>query len=292
MEKLEVKIPEIQSVALDRFSSVTKDDFCRIVAFALRIPRLELYEHMERDLTKSEIATIDAMLAERDAAKPLQYIFKEASFRNLELLVGEGVLIPRPETELIVDLAKDRLDAPDSAICDLGTGSGAIALSIAQELPESNVTGVDSSREALAYAEQNKVRNKIGNVSFLYGTLFSPFNKSLAASEGKTKEFALITANLPYVSKRFYDDLPREVRDYEPIDALLAGDDGLDVIRQAAQEAPKHLIPGGMIIFEHSPEQTEAITAILAENALVDIETVRDLTDRDRFTLAVKPHNH
>ena len=287
-----MKIPELQSEALEKFSSVTKDDFCRITAFSLRIPRLELYEHAVRDLTKSEIATIDAMLAERDAEKPLQYIFEEAPFRDLELLVGEGVLIPRPETEMIVDLAKDRIDSPDSSICDLGTGSGAIALSLAQELPDSAVTGVDSSRDALAYAERNKVRNKIGNAVFLYGSLFSPFSKSLAASEGQPKQFAVVTANLPYVSRVFYDDLPREVRDYEPEAALLAGEDGLDVIRVAAEEALRHLIPGGAIIFEHSPEQTQSITAILAENALVDIETVRDLTDRERFTLALKPSNH
>jgi release factor glutamine methyltransferase len=284
-----MKISELQFTAQNRFSSVTKDDVMRIIAFVLRIPRLELYEHMERVLTKSEQSAIDAMFAERNAAKPLQYIFKEAPFRDLMLYVGEGVLIPRPETEMLVDLAKTRVLSPDSFICDLGTGSGAIALSLAQELPESSIIGVDFSHKALGYAERNKVRNKISNVEFLFGNLFSPFRKSLASCEGDPKRFALITANLPYVSQVFYDALPREVRDYEPEMALVSGEDGLDLIRIASEQAPAHLLPGGTIIFEHSPEQTKAICAILAENALVDVETVRDLTDRERFTLAVKP---
>jgi release factor glutamine methyltransferase len=282
-----MNLSELQSSAFEDYPAVSRDDVRWIAAHALGVPMLELYLHSERVLTKAEAASFKAMLAEREAGRPLQYIFKEAHFRELDLVVGEGVLIPRPETEMMVDLALEALDSPNASICDLGTGSGAVALSIALESPQSMVVGVDSSRDALAYAERNKQRSKIGNVEFIYGNLFSPFSASLAALEGELKKFDLITANLPYVSKQFFDELPREVRGFEPESALLGGEDGLDVIRVAAETAPAHLKPGGTVIFEHSPEQTAAMAAILAENGFERVETVRDLTDKERFTLGV-----
>ena len=282
-----MQLSEYQTAAAEARSDVSKDDICRILAFALKIPRLELPENADRELTKSEAAVVDAMLAERENDKPLQYIFGETAFRNLKLVVGKGVLIPRPETEMLVDLAEERLaTVPNPEICDLGTGSGAVALALAQELPDAMVTGVDASRDALAYAERNKTRNKIGNVEFLYGDLLSPFSKSLAATAGRMRKFSLITANLPYVSKPLYKELPREIRGYEPESALLAGAAGLDLIRRAAEEAPRHLKSGAYLIFEHSPEQTGSVAAIFAENSFRNIETIEDLTGKERFTLA------
>ncbi len=225
----------LQSIKRE-YPSVSKDDAEFIVSEVLRIARLDLYLHKDKDLTKSEITEIDLMLFNRAENEPLQYILGETQFRHLTLEVGEGVLIPRPETEILVDLALSLIsNIPEPEICDLGTGSGAIALALALESPNASINGIDISRDALKYAEKNKLKNKIGNADFIFGDLFSPFEK-----RDKPKQFDLITANLPYVSQILFNQLPLEVHDFEPEIALLSGTDGLDLIRKTANSAKKH----------------------------------------------------
>ena len=267
------------------YPSLSKNDIELIISEVLSLPRPELILKQGRELTKAEIAQIDLMLFSRAEHEPLQYIFGKTCFRHLDLEVGEGVLIPRPETEVLVDLAIKlirSISAPE--ICDLGTGSGAIALALASEITESSVKGIDISRDALKYAEKNKLLNKIGNADFIYGELFSPFEKL-----GIPRKFHLITANLPYVSDELMKTLPREIREFEPELALSGGEDGLDIIRTTAEKAKLHLYPGGAIIFEFSPEQQAKMVEILSENGYTDIKIEDDLTNRARFATARLP---
>ncbi|NOY75967.1 MAG: hypothetical protein GXP32_09300, partial [Kiritimatiellaeota bacterium] len=143
-------------------------------------------------------------------------------------------------------------------------------------------------REALEYAERNKALNNLRNVSFLLGNILSPVEESSESVGERFGKFDLIVANLPYVSRPLYEKLPRGIRGYEPEDALLAGEDGLDVIRGAAKAVSERLVSGGTVIFEHSPEQSAAMSAIIAENGFAEIATIKDLTGRDRFTTGGK----
>ena len=264
------------------YPSVSKDDAEAIVSEVLRIVKLDLYLYKSKELTKSEITEIDLMLFNRAENEPLQYIFGETHFRNLILEVGKGVLIPRPETELLVDIALSLIkDITAPEVCDIGTGSGAIALAIASESVNSTIKGIDISREALKYAEKNKLKNRVGNVDFLFGDLLSPFEKM-----DSPRQFHLITANLPYVSDELYSKLSPEVRSFEPEIALVSGKDGLDLIRKTAEFAKKHLYPQGHIIFEFSPEQHNAILELLYENNYINVRIEKDLNNRSRFAVA------
>jgi len=275
--KLEDFLLSIQT----EYPSVSKDDAEAIVSEVLRIVKLDLYLHKSKELTKSEITEIDLMLFNRAENEPIQYIFGETHFRNLILEVGKGVLIPRPETELLVDFALTIIkDIANPEVCDLGTGSGAIALAIASESVNSNIKGIDISRDALQYAEKNKLKNKIGNADFLFGDLLSPFEKMESP-----RKFHLITANLPYVSNQLYRELPSEVRSFEPEIALVSGEDGLDLIRKTAKLAKQHLYPNGYIIFEFSPEQHGDMLELLENNSYRNIRVEKDLNNRARFAI-------
>ncbi|MBO4344421.1 MAG: peptide chain release factor N(5)-glutamine methyltransferase [Victivallales bacterium] len=259
------------------------------------------------DLPEWLLEEYDRRLRRRVGGEPLQYIMGSAEFYNVELLVGPGVLIPRPETEQLVEIAltlaenaltlAENGEAQDSsvaahscavggsvaahscAVCDLCTGSGAIALAIAKALPGATVTGIDISAAALAYAQKNKERLALANVSFLHGDLFAPLPAG--------SRFGLITANPPYVSEGDYAALEPVVRDYEPALALLGGKDGLDVLRRIAATARDYLLPGGVFISEIGDEQGLAAKQLFEENGFKKVEIRRDYSGKERFAIAV-----
>ena len=212
----------------------------------------------------------------RIKGEPLQYILGTVPFHDIQLYVGRGVLIPRPETEQLVELALS-LSIPDGPICDLCTGSGAIALAMASKLRHVSITGVDISPEALAWAQRNKNALKLDNISFLEGDLYEPLPEN--------EKYALISANPPYVTSKEYDELERVVKDYEPKLALEAGDDGLSVIRRIVAGAKRHLLPGGTLIMEIGENQGDAVNDILVKERL-DAEIKTDYSGRQRFALA------
>jgi len=246
-----------------------------IFSEVLNVPRLELRIFCDREMLPAEIEKISELLARRESGEPLQYIFGAAHFRKLTLHVAPGVLIPRPETEMLVDLALESI--PERAsICDIGTGSGAIALSLAYERPDSRVFAVDISQAALSLAGKNQAVLHLENVAFVCGDLLDSFKKERC--------FDLIAANLPYVTSLEYESLPREVRDHEPENALRAGDDGLDVIARLIQCAPDYMREGGRLIIEFGPGQTERIRELFdAAGRYKMPELVKDLSGRDRF---------
>ncbi len=217
-----------------------------------------------------------ARAAERRLTRePLQYILGTAPFRDLELEVTPAVLIPRPETEVLVDHALAHLPACGSLL-DVGTGSGAIALAAAQERPDVRVLALDVSPEALAVAERNSLRYRLANVEFRLSDLFS-------AVEGE--RFHVICANLPYVTREEYAGLEPEVRVFEPELALVAEDAGCALMERLANRLPEHLFPGGYGILEMSPPQTPRLQKLLAARGFRS-EVLPDLTGRARFVAA------
>ncbi len=209
----------------------------------------------------------------REAHEPLQYLLGKAWFMDLELEVTPAVLIPRPETELLVEWVVSHLPQ-NGRLLDLGTGSGAIALSAASMRPDAEITAADISPEALAVAERNRNACGLKHLRLLKSDLFS----ALA-----DERFDIVAANLPYVTDAEYETLSPEVHDFEPRLALTAPEEGFALIRRTVMELPQHLTPGGGAIFELSPHQASKLAGLLTENGFSNVKTIRDLTGRERF---------
>ncbi|MBN1863615.1 MAG: peptide chain release factor N(5)-glutamine methyltransferase [Victivallales bacterium] len=263
-----------------RHPSVSREDSEVLISQVLGIPRLELVLHDGRELSEDETDSISSMVTRRDGGEPLQYILGEAPFRNLMLSVGTGVLIPRPETEMLVDLALKEISS-GSCVLELGTGSGAISISIALEMPGCMVMATDISEHALGYARANIAKYGENNIRLFRGNLFD----ALPAGY----KFDLIVANLPYVSSAIYEGLEREVRDFEPATSLVCAEEGLELIRLTVEGAPAHFSHGGTLILEFSPEQKKKIISILKNNQFKDIQIKKDLNSRARFAKATQP---
>lgn len=249
----------------------------RLIAETAEFPRTELFLRGDDPVPEALEETIRRLAERRAAHEPLQYLTGRAAFMDLELEVTRDVLIPRPETELLVEWAVRRLPEGGSLL-DLGTGSGAIALSVAATRPDVAVTGVDLSPAALRVAERNRRRCRLERVRLLESDLFS-------AVAGE--KFDLVAANLPYVTEEEYPTLSPEVREFEPRLALVAGDGGMALIARAVRDLAGFLTPGGKAIFELSPPQAPRLERMFAETgAFAGIEVIQDYTRRDRFVAA------
>ncbi|GAB3659915.1 peptide chain release factor N(5)-glutamine methyltransferase [Actinocorallia lasiicapitis] len=221
-------------------------------------------------------------IARREAGEPLQHITGRAYFRYLELMVGPGVFVPRPETEVMagwaIDVLRD-MDVADPVVVDLGTGSSAIALSIAQEVPQARVHAVELDSGAHEWASRNiKNLDERGQVT-LHN---ADFAEALHELDGQVD---LVVSNPPYIPMCEWEYVPRDVRDHDPARALWGGgDDGLDAMRIVERTARRLLRPGGFVAVEHSDLQGSSVYWIFAEeNGWRDVRNRRDLTDRDRF---------
>jgi len=247
-----------------------------LLAHALGVNRAWFFAHAEDVADAEGTRRFDALVRRRAAGEPIAYITGTRDFWSLTLEVTPATLIPRPETELLVELALDRLPAGGSVV-DLGTGSGAIALAIAKERPDATVVAVDVSAAALDVALRNARRLGLERVEFVQGDWFAPLNG---------RRFNLVISNPPYIEA---DDRHLGEGDlrFEPASALASGADGLDDIRRIASGADAHLLPGGAVLIEHGWNQGEAVRRILREAGLVDEFTARDLENRDRVSGAV-----
>lgn len=235
-------------------------------------------------LSVQDASAIDGLVARRETREPLQHITGTAAFRHLVLRVGPGVFVPRPETEVVAQLAIDALmaAASDSPVAvDLGTGSGAIALALATEVPHARVYAAEKSADAFAWARENFRAVGAANASVQLADLAEAFPEL----DGRA---AVVVSNPPYVPD---GAIPRdpEVRLFDPPQALYAGADGLDVVRVLSRTALRLLRPGGTLVIEHGEWQGEAIRAILAVDGWRAAATHPDLTMRDRATTAVRP---
>lgn len=251
-----------------------------LLLHTLGIARTTLFTEPERLLSAAEQATYEAAIARRQAGEPIQYITGQQEFYGLMLKVSPAVLIPRPETELLVEavLARQRRDH-EVKIVDVGTGSGAIAIALAHKLPTARVTAVDLSLAALAVARENAETHGVAErVRFIASDL-------LAAVVGES--FDAVVSNPPYVAEADRESLHRQVREYEPEMALFAGATGLDIYRRLIPQAWSGLQPGGLLAMEIGYGQREAITELLS--AWDGIEFLNDLHAIPRTVLALKP---
>lgn len=223
-------------------------------------------------------ARLDEWLNRRIAGEPFQYIVGSVEFYDVELQVGPGVLIPRPETELLVDRALEVLKSRGGgagAMLDLCTGSGAIPLVIARRFPALDCLGVDLSPEALRWARQNLQNLGLANCCFLEGDLFAPVQPG--------KCFDLITANPPYVTPEEYTELPAVVKDYEPRLALEAQDNGLALEKAIVRQASAWLKSGGYLLLEMGETQGDALRQALEQAGFQDVVIRQDWSGRDRI---------
>ena len=248
-----------------------------LVGHALGMTRMKLYLQFERVLTETELDVIRPLVRRRSQREPLQYIVGYVDFSELRLTVDKRALIPRPETEYLIELIKQKFaDNPPSRILDLGTGSGAIALALAKHFESANVTAIDISPDALSLARENaRLINLESRVTFIQSSWF----ESLNDKEG----FNLIVSNPPYLTAEVVNSAIPEVKTYEPHSALIAHDNGLSDIKIILKQASSYLLSGGLLAIESAENQNEAIAYYASSIRLTQIEFKKDLTGRDRY---------
>lgn len=238
-------------------------------------PRSWLFAHATDPVETGDVAAFHALLARRVAGEPMAYLLGHRGFWTLDLAVSPATLIPRPETELLVELALARLPVDTAlAVADLGTGSGAIALALASERPQVDVTATDLSAAALDMARGNAARNGLARVRFVQGAWFAPL---------QGMRFDLIASNPPYIASNDPHLQQGDLR-HEPATALASGIDGLDDIRLIVADAGAHLLPGGWLLIEHGWDQGAAIRTLFEHAGFEQVHTERDLEQRDRVT--------
>jgi release factor glutamine methyltransferase len=249
-----------------------------LIGHALGLKRMQLYLQFERLLPEAELEKIRPLVRRRGQREPLQYILGEVEFDDLKLKVDRRVLIPRPETELLVDLVGERMkDPPPTRILDLGTGSGAIALALTRRFPEARVVALDASAEALAVAEENGRATGLA-VEWRRSDWFS--------AVGPDERFNLIISNPPYLTEGEVSEAAPEVKEYEPVAALVAPDEGMADLRRIIESTPRHLEPGGWLALETGIAQHAQLADLAVQAGLESVELLNDLTDRPRFIFA------
>lgn len=220
-----------------------------ILAHGLKMKRMELYLNFDKPLSERELEVLRPLVARRAKREPLQHIVGSTSFRGNEIHCDRRALIPRPETESLIDFLKERLTGKDRyRIADIGTGTGAIAIAAAKEIKGASVVATDISKDALELAKENATAN-VANVEFFQGDLLN------ALPEGE--KFDAIVSNPPYIPDAEKEKLQPEVRDYDPSLALFGGPDGLTLVRKLLEQSKDHLNPGGIILMEIGPEADE-----------------------------------
>jgi release factor glutamine methyltransferase len=277
-----------------------------IVSSCLGMNRTFFYR--DNPLIPADIAAeIDAKVRRRVKREPLQYILGYVDFYGLKIKVGPGVLIPRPETELLAEEAikilRERAANPRFTkggqggiteaeqspallnILDLCTGSGCLALALAKAYPDAHVYGTDSEETAISYAEENAKTNTIENVMFLKGSLFEPIEKHIALN-GERTVFEVIVSNPPYIKRDDLKKLQPEIKDWEPVSALDGGDDGLDYYREIISDAKTYLKADGILLFELGIHQAEAVIHVAEDAGFQNISVKKDYAGIERIFIA------
>lgn len=253
-----------------------------LLAHALNLKRIELYVKHEKIVTKDELASFKQLIKRRSKREPIAYITGYQPFMSLDFNVNPSVLIPRPETEELVQIALKLVE--NKLVADIGTGSGCIAISLAKYLPNVKVIGIDSSPEAIKIAQKNAEFHKVADrCQFIVGNMFEPFN--VVAKLALPNKIDIIVSNPPYIPSAVIDTLETDVKDWEPRRALDGGEDGLDYIKQLIQNAPNHLKADGMLIMEFGIDQEESVKK-LAEKNFKAVEIKKDAADKPRILVA------
>ena len=249
-----------------------------LIAHVLELSRLELYLEFETKLNETKLAQLRELVRRRAQGEPLQHLLGTVEFGGQTFLCDKRALVPRPETEQLVELivSESREQRTEIRIIDVGTGSGVIALSLAKQFPDAKVFAVDISDDALSLAKENATRLGVHErVRFQKGDLLENF----------IERFDLIVANLPYISMQDRQSLAREVL-HDPEVALFAGEKGDELVRKLIEQAPAHLEPGGRLALEIGINQAEGLTEFLRLKNYQDIESKKDYSGTTRFLLA------
>jgi len=275
-------MPSIQDLLISAAlpdSPTARLDAELLLAAALGKPRSYLHTWPEREPEAEQLQTFTDWLARRQLGEPVAYILGRQGFWNLDLEVAAHTLIPRADTELLVEVALQLLPATALQVLDLGTGSGAIALALAAERPDWKVLGVDRVEEAVVLAERNRQRLLLDNVRFTGSNWFQALSG---------QRFVLIVSNPPYIATGNEHLQQGDVR-FEPDSALVAGADGLDDIRQIIQQAPDYLEDAGWLVLEHGFDQAEAVRGLLVARGFTCVESRLDLGGHQRISLGQWP---
>lgn len=251
-----------------------------LIGHALGLKRMQLYLQFERPLAETELAKIRPLVKRRSEREPLQYIIGSTDFAGLTLKVDRRALIPRPETELLVEIAKTAGAMTPARVLDLGTGTGAIALALGKHFPGATVIATDVSAEALTLARENAGALGLADrVQWLRSDWFAELPAELPP-------FDLIVSNPPYLTEAEVTETEPEVKNHEPRGALTSGPDGLEAIAVIVREAKVRLVPGGRLLLETGIAQHARILELARESGYAAAESRPDLTGRDRFVLA------
>lgn len=276
----------IKQLITEGENSLTGSDSARLdaeilLAMALKNTRTWLYTWPDYVPSLPEQHMYLDLLRRRKDGEPIAYLVHRKEFWGLELKINDHVLIPRPETELLVQTALNALEGNDSAIvADLGTGSGAIALALASEHPQWQIVATDSSKEAVSLAKDNAGRLELRNVTFVTGEWLAPV-------AGMT--FDAIVSNPPYIAEGDPHLAEGDVR-FEPVHALVSANNGLADVRRIVLDSPEHLVPGGRLMLEHGYDQGSVVREIFAAAGFTDVITHQDLAGHDRVTEGRVPH--
>ena len=259
-----------------------------LLGHLLNKTRLQLYLHFEMPVFQEHLTPFRELIKKRIEHTPVSYITNRKEFLSLDFYVDERVLIPRPETEQLVETILATKTDTAQRLLELGTGSGAIATSLAVHQPEWNIVATDISEPALAVAQKNAETHACtAQITFLSGDLFEPIK---TIDKPEQRQFDWIVCNPPYIKRAERENLSPDVRDYEPEIALFAGDDGLAVIRRLIAEAPQYLAPNGKLIFEIGDTQSDCVQSLMnAERAYCTYELLKDYAEKDRLVLASMP---
>ena len=252
-----------------------------IIGHALTLKRMQLYMQFERLLTESELEKIRPLVRRRSLREPLAYVVGETEFYDLKLKTDKRALIPRPETEELVEHILGSISDKSAPLCilDLGTGSACIALALAAKLPNASVTAVDASDAALSLASENAATTGLAaRLTFLKSDWF--------AQVPPAPLFDIIVSNPPYLTAQESAEALPEVRQHEPQQALVASDEGFADLRKIIAGAPSHLQPGGLLAMETGIAQHQALLPLMKSAGFAEPRSLRDLSGRDRFVSA------
>jgi len=243
-----------------------------ILSQVLNLSRSELYLNRKEKIDPKLASQIDSLIEKRILGIPLQYLFGETEFYGLIFKVDQSVLIPRPETEILVEKILGEIKTENIKILDIGTGSGAIAITLAYHFPEAQITATDVSEKAIITAAKNAKLNQV-KINFIISDLFKNISD----------RYDIIISNPPYITKSEYTSLPVEVKDHEPEIALIAGESGLKYYQKILEKAKDYLTPGGKIYFEIGEYLSSGIKKFARKNGFNNIVIYPDLAGRDRI---------
>ena len=267
------------SKELEEISPTPRLDVETLLQKALGVDRLYILLNLDKDLSEDEEKTFNKFIEERLNNRPIAYIVGNREFMGLDFYVQEGVLIPRPDTEVLVEevieIAKDK---GQIEILDIGTGSGAITVSLAKYLENAKLTSVDISEIALEIGKKNAISNNVEDrINFVKSDLFSSLNKN--------QKFDIIVSNPPYIKREVIDTLDKQVKDFEPYNALEGGIDGLDFYRAITTQAKDYLKEGGVLAYEVGHDQSEDVSKLMEMDGYTNIYTRKDLQQIDRVVI-------